>query len=174
LCSALKPEPARASIHGRHRSTMRLALGGGGMPVIDSRASSETTSARDGEAVVLAGVAMDNVGITASVALVDVLYDSTRSAAAVLPIGNMSEEEGTFTNLRGRVQRFMQAKAPPGLARPSWSAVADLLLALGDGTNFFTASEVFDSLARERKEFSGLSYDTLGMGGAQINNGRRQ
>ena len=38
-----------------------------------------------------------------------------------------SEEEGTFTNLRGRVQRFLQAKAAPGLARPSWFVLADLL-----------------------------------------------
>jgi NADH-quinone oxidoreductase subunit G len=133
----------------------------------------DTISPRDGDAVVLAGVAMDAVAAPATVALVDVLYDTARSATAVLPIGNMAEEEGTFTNLRGRVQRFTQAKAPPGFARSSWSAVADLLLALGDKTNYFTASEVFDSLASERKEFSGLSYDKLGMRGLPILDGRR-
>ena len=42
------------------------------------------------------------------------------AAAVVLPIANFAEEEGTFTNLRGRVQRFLQAKAAPGFARPSW------------------------------------------------------
>ncbi len=52
-------------------------------------------------------------------------------AAVVLPIANIAEEEGTFTNLRGRVQRFMQAKAAPGFARPSWYVLADLLAALG-------------------------------------------
>src|SRR5262249_29140629 len=52
-------------------------------------------------------------------------------AAAVLPIANFTEEEGTFTNLRGRVQRFMQAKAAPGFARPSWFVIADVLAALG-------------------------------------------
>jgi NADH-quinone oxidoreductase subunit G len=128
----------------------------------------DTVSPRDGDAVVLAGVAMDAVAVPATVALVDTLYDAARSAAAVLPIANMAEEEGTFTNLRGRVQRFMQAKAPPGFARSSWSAVADLLFALGDKTNYFTASEVFDSLASERKEFNGLSYDKLGMRGLPV------
>ena len=37
------------------------------------------------------------------------------AAAVVLPIANIAEEEGTFTNLRGRVQRFLQAKAAPGI-----------------------------------------------------------
>ena len=44
-----------------------------------------------------------------------------------------SEEEGTFTNLRGRVQRFLQAKAAPGLARPSFFVIGDLLAAMGEG-----------------------------------------
>ncbi|HXD24017.1 MAG TPA: 2Fe-2S iron-sulfur cluster-binding protein, partial [Gemmatimonadaceae bacterium] len=42
------------------------------------------------------------------------------SAVAVLPIANIAEEEGTLTNLRGRVQRYLQAKAAPGIARPAW------------------------------------------------------
>ena len=53
------------------------------------------------------------------------------AAAVVLPIANFTEEEGTFTNLRGRVQRFMQAKAAPGFARPSWYVLSDLLAAVG-------------------------------------------
>ena len=63
-------------------------------------------------------------------------------AAVVLPIANFTEEEGTFTNLRGRVQRFMQAKAAPGFARPSWFVLADLLAALGTPERL---------LARERR-----------------------
>ena len=42
-----------------------------------------------------------------------------KSAAVVLPCTNMSEEEGTFKNLRGRVQRYNQARTPPGMARPA-------------------------------------------------------
>ena len=53
------------------------------------------------------------------------------AASVVLPIANFAEEEGTFTNLRGRVQRFMQAKAAPGFARPSWYVLSDLLAAVG-------------------------------------------
>jgi NADH-quinone oxidoreductase subunit G len=89
------------------------------------------------------------------------------AAAIVLPIANMSEEEGTFTNLRGRVQRFTQAKAAPGFARPSWFALADLLAALGGrpiGTN--QPSDVFAAMVAARSEFGGLSYDSLGLKGA--------
>jgi NADH-quinone oxidoreductase subunit G len=90
------------------------------------------------------------------------------AAAVVLPIANVAEEEGTFTNLRGRVQRFLQAKAAPGFARPSWYALSDLLNALGAGTSFSLASEVFAALAKSHAGFSGMSYDTLGLKGATI------
>jgi predicted molibdopterin-dependent oxidoreductase YjgC len=90
------------------------------------------------------------------------------AAAVVLPITNFAEEEGTFTNLRGRVQRFMQAKATEGLSRPGWFVVSDLLGALGESTGYFLPSEVFDALASAQPEFAGMSYDTLGLRGAEI------
>jgi NADH dehydrogenase/NADH:ubiquinone oxidoreductase subunit G len=89
-------------------------------------------------------------------------------AVAVLPIANFTEEEGTFTNLRGRVQRFMQAKAAPGFARPSWFVVADLLAALGTPEDYSLASDVFKALAGAQSEFAGMSYDTLGLRGRTI------
>ena len=89
-------------------------------------------------------------------------------ASVVLPVANMAEEEGTFTNLRGRVQRFMQAKAAPGFARPTWSVLSDLLAALGEPTSYFLASEVFGALAKDSAPFAGMSYDSLGLKGASI------
>ena len=86
----------------------------------------------------------------------------------MLPVANCVEEEGTFTNLRGRVQRFLQAKAAPGLARPSYFVVGDLLAALGDGKGYWTASQVFDALAAEHQEFTGMSYDSLGLRGGRM------
>jgi len=97
-----------------------------------------------------------------------VLPEVARNAAIVLPTTNMAEEEGTFTNLRGRVQRYLQAKAAPGMARPAWWAVADLLTVLGEGTGYFLASEAFAALADARAEFAGMSYDTLGFKGQMI------
>jgi NADH-quinone oxidoreductase subunit G len=90
-----------------------------------------------------------------------------KSAAAVLPIANIAEEEGTLTNLRGRVQRYLQAKAAPGMARPSWFVLADLLNAVGDKADYLTASAVFDALAASEKSFAGMSYDALALRGIE-------
>jgi NADH-quinone oxidoreductase subunit G len=89
-------------------------------------------------------------------------------AAAVLPMTNYVEEDGTFTNLRGRVQRYLQAKATTGAARPAWYILSDLLSALGEKSEYFTASAAFDALAKAEPAFAGLSYDTLGLRGATI------
>jgi NADH-quinone oxidoreductase subunit G len=89
------------------------------------------------------------------------------SAAAVLPIANMAEEEGTLTNLRGRVQRYLQAKAAPGMARPAWFVLSDLLTAVGDKADYLTASAVFDALAKTEQPFAGMSYDALALTGIE-------
>ena len=88
--------------------------------------------------------------------------------AVALPTTNFAEEEGTFTNLRGRVQRYMQAKAAPGLARPMWYALTDLLALLGQPAAYFLASEVFDALAASKSSFAGMAYDTLGLRGTAL------
>ena len=90
---------------------------------------------------------------------------STR-AEFVLPVTNVLEEEGTLTNLRGRVQRFMQVKAAPGMARPTWYVLADLLSACGGAGNFAWPGAVFDTLALTHAAFGGLGYESLGLLGA--------
>jgi NADH-quinone oxidoreductase subunit G len=90
------------------------------------------------------------------------------AASVVLPITNMVEEEGTLTNLRGRVQRFRQAKSGPGFSRPSWLVTADLLTAAGEPADYMLANDVFDALAASHPEFAGMSYDTLGLKGALV------
>ena len=74
----------------------------------------------------------------------------------------------TFTNLRGRVQRFLQAKAAPGLARPSWFVLSDLLASLGQATDYFVPADVFTALASSHSKFAGLSYDTIGLRGLPV------
>jgi len=93
------------------------------------------------------------------------LPDEARGATVALPSSTMAEEEGTFTNLRGRVQRYMQATAAPGMTRPAWWILADLLTQLGEPTATFLASEVFAALAASHPAFAGMSYDTLGLKG---------
>ena len=84
---------------------------------------------------------------------------------AALPVCNFAEEDGTFTNLRGRVQRFLQAKAPPAQVRPSYAVVSDLAATLGAGSYPALASDIFATLATTVPAFAGLSYRALGLQG---------
>jgi NADH-quinone oxidoreductase subunit G len=118
----------------------------------------------------LAGVDAPSIANAAAVIVIGTTVPAwaMSKVVAVLPVANMTEEEGTYTNLRGRVQRFTQAKAPPGFARPTWWVLADLLTALGEKTSYFVASDVFSALAKETAAFSGLSYQSLGLRGAEL------
>jgi predicted molibdopterin-dependent oxidoreductase YjgC len=86
----------------------------------------------------------------------------------MLPIANMAEEEGTFTNVEGRVQRYLQAKAAPGLARSGYAVVGDLLTVLGEQAVYFIPGDVFRALAGTHAPFAGMTYETLGLRGAVV------
>ena len=123
----------------------------------------------------LAGIDQPNIDAVSAVIVIGTSLPGWAAAKAVvvLPIANMAEEEGTFTNLRGRVQRFLQAKAAPGLARPSWWVAADLLSAIGEKASYFLASDVFKALAADVPAFHGMSYETLGLKGKAVANATR-
>jgi NADH-quinone oxidoreductase subunit G len=128
----------------------------------------------DNDALVVADEELAGHGNVVVNAGAIVVVGTTRPAwvgegAVVLPIANMAEEEGTFTNLRGRVQRFLQAKAAPGQARPSYSVVADLLVAAGEPADYLLPGEAFIALAKAHPAFAGMSYDALGLRGATVN-----
>ncbi|MBI3982192.1 MAG: (2Fe-2S)-binding protein [Gemmatimonadetes bacterium] len=97
-----------------------------------------------------------------------VLPEAARVARVVLPIANVAEEDGTFVNRDRRAQRYFQAKATPGMARPAWWVLGELLAELGRGGPFATAAEAFDLLSREDPSFAGLSYATLGTQGVGL------
>ncbi|HEY2804651.1 MAG TPA: 2Fe-2S iron-sulfur cluster-binding protein [Gemmatimonadales bacterium] len=62
----------------------------------------------------------DDLGSTPMIYVGTTLPEVVRKRAQlVLPCANMAEEEGTFRNLRGRVQPYFQAKTAPGMARPA-------------------------------------------------------
>ncbi|HEY1953104.1 MAG TPA: molybdopterin-dependent oxidoreductase [Gemmatimonadaceae bacterium] len=117
----------------------------------------------------LAGIASSALTRASDIIVIgSVLPEAAAKASVVLPIANFAEEEGTVTNLRGRVQRFTQARQAPGESRPSWLVLGDLLGALGKQSNFFLPSEVFARLAGSHKSFAGLSYDKIGFKGLPV------
>jgi predicted molibdopterin-dependent oxidoreductase YjgC len=95
-----------------------------------------------------------------------VLPDRARDAEVVLPIANVAEEDGTFVNRDGRVQRYFQAKPAPGMARPAWWVFAELVATLQGEGRVATAADAFDRLAASVDAFRGLSYPQLGFAGA--------
>jgi NADH-quinone oxidoreductase subunit G len=98
-----------------------------------------------------------------------VLPEVVRGAVDVaLPMATFAEEDGSWTNLRGRVQRFLQAKQAPGSARASWSVCGDLAALRGAGQGYVTAREAFDAMAATHPSFAGMDYDSLGLRGAIV------
>src|SRR5690348_9268693 len=88
-----------------------------------------------------------------------VLPERARDAEVVLPIANVAEEEGTFVNRDGRVQRYFQAKPTPGMARPAWWVLSELGAVLGRAERLASPDQAFDRLAAAVEPFRGLSYD---------------
>jgi NADH-quinone oxidoreductase subunit G len=120
----------------------------------------------------LVGIDASSIGRPRAIIVIGTTLPSwASSASVVLPIANFTEEEGTFTNVDGRVQRFMQAKTAPGYARPSFAVLGDLLALLGEKTGYMLASEAFDALATSESSFNGLRWDALGLRGAVAGGG---
>jgi len=152
----------------------RAANGKGAELLGFTRGASPLAGLAQGDVLVIADEELAGVGASeldkasAVIVIGTTLPEIARNAAVVLPIANFTEEEGTFTNLRGRVQRFLQARTAPGQARPSWSVLTDLLAAAGQSANYYLPNDVFAALAAAVPAFGGLSYDTLGLRGLPV------
>ena len=97
-------------------------------------------------------------------------FDSpaARNADFVLPITTFAEEEGSFVNAQGRVQRFWQGLQAPGSARPAWLVLGALAAALTGGNTPGGATDVLSQLAAAHPAFAGLTYDEIGTSGAVL------
>ena len=93
--------------------------------------------------------------------------ETVQMADLVLPGSMWAEEEGTITNLEGRVQRRRKGMAVPGMAREDWQILCDLAHAVGRGEKFqyadFAAlqTEFFAATKGGRADYSGLSAERL-------------
>ncbi|KJQ55706.1 molybdopterin oxidoreductase family protein [Microbacterium sp. SA39] len=97
------------------------------------------------------------------------LSETARMADIVLPVLQWAEEEGTMTNLEGRVLRRRRALAPPAGARSELWIMAELARRLdAPGVWSLEPAEVFDELARASAggpaDYSGLSHALLDLG----------
>ncbi len=94
---------------------------------------------------------------------------AARNAHFVLPVTTFAEQEGSFVNAQGRVQRFQTALRAPGVARPAWMILGALLAALRkEAPAPRRAEDAFSALAQDHPAFSGLSYADLGSAGVEM------
>ena len=112
----------------------------------------------------------EDFGAAASLYVYLGTFDSpaARNADFVLPVTTFAEEEGSFVNAQGRVQRYWQGLQAPGSARPAWLVLGALAAALGGGGTPASAADVFTQLAATHPAFAGLTYDALGDKGAAL------
>lgn len=100
------------------------------------------------------------------VVLGTVSHDAIRRADLVLPVTNMAEENGTYVNRDRRLQRYHQAKAQPGMARPAWWVAGEVLAGPGpDADAPSTAEEAFVLLGDRWPVFAGIRYADIGFTG---------
>jgi assimilatory nitrate reductase catalytic subunit len=160
-----------ASLPGPGRSAFELldSLGGRGGPrgllVFGSNiAVSAPASAR---------VARRLAGLDLLVVADVVLSETAALADVVFPVTQWAEEDGTMTNLEGRVLLRRRAVAPPEGVRTDLDVLHGLAVRLGQPAERFPADaeQVFAELARASAggpaDYSGISHDRL-RDGAQL------
>ena len=94
--------------------------------------------------------------------------ETTKRAHYLLPGCAQVEKRGTFTNIKGRVQKFMKAVEAPGDARPEWEFLHDLVYNVTGQDAFLTIEGLFNEMAKAVPAFNGLTWAGLGDTGVTV------
>jgi NADH-quinone oxidoreductase subunit G len=122
-----------------------------------------------GEDVTKHGISVDLLGKLETLIVSDILPNATTKLAHyVLPGCAHAEKRGTFTNAKGRVQKFMKAVEPPGDARPEWEFLRDLVHNVTGQNVAMTLEGLFNEMTKEVPAFNGLTWASLGDTGITV------
>jgi NADH-quinone oxidoreductase subunit G len=122
-----------------------------------------------GEDVTKHGINAGLLGKLDTLIVSDILPNATTKwAHYLLPGCAHAEKRGTFTNTKGRVQKFMKAVEPPGEARPEWEFLHDLVYNVTGQNGFLTIEGLFNEMAADVPAFKGLTWAGLGDTGATV------
>ncbi|MCT2535904.1 molybdopterin oxidoreductase family protein [Aquibacillus koreensis] len=96
------------------------------------------------------------------------LSESAEFADVILPSVTWSEDEGTVTNLEGRIIKINKAQEPIGESKPDWQIQIELAERLGKGKHFShlkTAKDVADEFRLATKggnaDYYGATWDKI-------------
>ncbi|GAA0462689.1 molybdopterin oxidoreductase [Actinoplanes capillaceus] len=147
---------------GRSAYEMIDALGSdGGVRVLWILASNIVVSAPHSSHVV------NQLNMTDFLVVSDIFPSETAQLAdVVLPTAQWAEEEGTMTNLEGRVIRRRMALPPPPMVKSDLTVLTELAGLLGRGEFFTDEPEaVFEELRRASAggiaDYAGISYERI-------------
>jgi len=116
-----------------------------------------------GEDVTKHGIGADLLGNLETLIVSDILPNATTELAHyLLPGCAHAEKRGSFTNGKGRVQKFMKAVEPRGDARPEWEFLHELAYSVTGQNGFASIEGLFNQMAQEVPAFNGLTWAALG------------
>jgi NADH-quinone oxidoreductase subunit G len=116
-----------------------------------------------GEDIVRHGIGPELLGRLECLIVSDILPNGTTPFAHYLLPGTAhAEKRGSFTNVKGRVQRFLKAVEPPGNARPEWEVLHEIVHQVTGQNGFVSIEGLFNQMAREVPAFNGLTWAGLG------------
>ena len=122
-----------------------------------------------GEDVTKHGIGANLLGKLETLIVSDILpNETTKLAHYLLPGCAHVEKRGTFTNTKGRVQKFMKALEPRGDARPEWEFLHELIFNVTGQDGYATIEGLFNLMAREVPAFNGLTWARLGDTGVTV------
>lgn len=122
-----------------------------------------------GEDVTKHGIGADLLGKLDMLVVSDILPNATTTLAHyLLPGCAHAEKRGTFTNAKGRVQKFMKAVEAPGEARAEWEFLHELVFNVTGQDGFVTIEGLFNEMARDIAAFNGLTWAGLGDAGTTV------
>ncbi|HYE30195.1 MAG TPA: molybdopterin-dependent oxidoreductase [Methylomirabilota bacterium] len=99
----------------------------------------------------------------------DILPSATTELAHyLLPGASHLEKRGTFTNVKGRVQKFFKALEPKGSARPEWEFLHDIVFNVTGKDGYSTIEGLFNQMAAQTPAFAGVTWASLGDNGVSI------
>jgi NADH-quinone oxidoreductase subunit G len=122
-----------------------------------------------GEDVTKHGIGADLLGKLETLIVSDILpNETTKLAHYLLPGCAHAEKRGTFTNAKGRVQKFLKAIEPRGDARPEWEFLDELVFNVTGQDGWTSIEGLFNQMAKEVPAFNGLTWAGLGNTGVTV------